>query len=906
MCSTRYAPSLLGALFVFATTTQVAADLEALWLEPSQQWHVCNGLFVGEPAQQVDVTVNTALSELWVVESSGCDSTNVCKSSRGNVFDVGASKSWGPLGQYKLGADDLAGNGDYAMETVVVYDSAKQWHTPLQKQIVAGINDTRYFTGFFGLGITPGSFQDTVVLSPLANLVEQVGVVPSHSYGYTAGAYYKGESGTPISVTLGGYDKNRFVPHATNFNLNIDREIEVLVRGISAQVTNPDRAPNKWGSASRTLLSFNESVKAVIDTTTPYLWLPTPVCEHFAKALGLKWNETFGLYMYSDDGIFDSFQRPDLSFTFTLTSSDNIDNFGHPLDVPGAVNITISANAFAQTLRFPFQNLFSYGDAAVPYFPLKRHDNASQAIIGRAFMQEAYLITNYESSTFSVHKALFPENPRGNTSIVTVKSDSTSPYPGPPSQAGDKQEGLGTPQIIGIAVGAFFVGAASLVALFCLHRRRKKKQMRNPVSEVDDWKGSDTSSEQETAQTPVARIFSRFTKRFSGKKTKRSDVHEVAASTSRAVEVGADMNHERYELAVPPEPAELDASDAHSLNGTSDFGSEGTHNLAAYEIARRKINLQLQGPVPEYTPPADGFPMEEGGKSYQDVSHVAHYRASDHHGTDQAPSPTSSNNSTYPLPSPLTPHGGDWTGRMPDPPSPIAFTSQNSWPHSNASIPYSLPSPNTVDHRSLGRSDSSGGASATSPTGLLLQPPPPATQRAPIDTTNIVCLGPLPNNVRLPHQRAPPPPRLVGPDGHAFVMPTIPSAAESRRGSNADTLGSNFTVEEDEQGELRVVENDVVARRRGSNFGGLTPPSEPEEEPSPTYSSCLDGQDEFIHIPQPPPRTEDLSNRLDPRADLVHIPTPPGAPSPTTSCMDGIDAVHIPQPASRRYSWEEQ
>ncbi|KAK6853406.1 acid protease [Apiospora arundinis] len=135
-------------------------------------------------------------------------------------------------------------------------------------------------------------------------------------------------------------------------------------------------------------------------------------------------------------------------------------------------------------------------------------------------------------------------------------------------------------------------------------------------------------------------------------------------------------------------------------------------------------------------------------------------------------------------------------------------------------------------------------------------------------------------------------------------MPTIPSASESRRGSNADTLGSNFTVEEDEQGELRVVEGDNV--REGSS-GGYTPPEEPvEEEHSPTSSFRLDGQDEFIHIPQPPPRTEDFANRLDPRADLVHIPTPPGAPSPTTGCLDGIDAVHIPQPASRRYSWEEQ
>lgn len=30
------------------------------------------GLFVGEPAQEIDVTVSTSLSELWVVETGGC------------------------------------------------------------------------------------------------------------------------------------------------------------------------------------------------------------------------------------------------------------------------------------------------------------------------------------------------------------------------------------------------------------------------------------------------------------------------------------------------------------------------------------------------------------------------------------------------------------------------------------------------------------------------------------------------------------------------------------------------------------------------------------------------------------------------------------------------------------------
>jgi hypothetical protein len=76
------------------------------------------------------------------------------------------------------------------METVVLYDSVTQMDTNLQKLVVAAINDTDYYTGFFGLGITPGSFGTTVVPSPLSTLVEQDGVAPSHSYGYTAGAYY--------------------------------------------------------------------------------------------------------------------------------------------------------------------------------------------------------------------------------------------------------------------------------------------------------------------------------------------------------------------------------------------------------------------------------------------------------------------------------------------------------------------------------------------------------------------------------------------------------------------------------------------------------------------------------------------------------------------------------------------
>jgi len=96
------------------------------------------------------------------------------------------------MGLWQLGlrSSGVHANGDYAMETVVVYDSVQRWQTTLNKLLVAGINDTDPYQGFFGLGITPGNFGGVVAQGPIASMVEQSGIIPSHSYGYTPGAYY--------------------------------------------------------------------------------------------------------------------------------------------------------------------------------------------------------------------------------------------------------------------------------------------------------------------------------------------------------------------------------------------------------------------------------------------------------------------------------------------------------------------------------------------------------------------------------------------------------------------------------------------------------------------------------------------------------------------------------------------
>ncbi|KAK6075120.1 eukaryotic aspartyl protease [Seiridium cupressi] len=867
------------------------------------------GLYVGEPGQQVDVTVSTSLSEIWVIESNGCGSSALCTAARGNVFNISASSSWSSLGQWDVGLDylDQVANGDYAMETVAVHNSLTQNQTSLATQVVAAINDTDYYTGFFGLGITPGRFETTVVQSPIAALVERDAIIPSHSYGYTAGAYYGGQFGTPMSLVLGGYDQTRFVSHDTAFSLNsTTRQPEALVRAITASISSVNQASTAWNSTSLSLSSFDESVVALIDSSTPYLWLPAVICDRFAEALNLTWNETFGLYLFSNNQIYEGFSDTDLAFTFSLSSNDNRDNFGDPLNVGGVVNITISANAFAQTLRYPFMNLFEYGDAAIPYFPLKRADNGTQIIIGRSFLQEAYIKMNYESSTFSVHQALFPDSPSTNTSIVTVKSSANNPYPDAGSGS-PEAEGLSTAAIVGIVVGACVVLLSIILLCWCI--RRRKRRQGGAATEVNSLKDSCSSLESDVPRTPVGRMFSRLTRKLPGRKSRRGLAHEISGDSTQPFEAAGQ---ERYEMDAPPAPVELDAADTRSINGTTEFGTEETHDLSTYEVARRKMERQLQGPVPQYTPGPSPMDPPMGGfeKGYQDISPMPHYRPSnrslrsDNASLSPASTPTHDDYS-YSIPSPMTPHGEWPPTQVPNAPPPMTFTAPTTLPRSlsNPGSANTPSSPDTLDWRSISRSASSSGSPMVDHAHLA--PPMTSYQRSPIDPSKVVCLGPLPGNIRPPHPTSMP--RLVITNGHTFTLPTIPSAAESRRESTADTLGSNFTVEEEEHN-WNEPEHDETFGRFG--LGGRPIEEEGSEPKSALSTSTLDGPADFVHIPQPttPVSATTNSGRLETRNDIVHVPTPIDptvVPTSSSQRLNGFDLVHVPQPAERRYSWEE-
>jgi hypothetical protein len=78
------------------------------------------------------------------------------------------------------------GYGEYGWDTIALDQYVVSPH-----QAIGIVNSTEYWLGYLGLGIRHLNFTDNNALTYLSTLVENQSYIPSHSYGYTAGAYYR-------------------------------------------------------------------------------------------------------------------------------------------------------------------------------------------------------------------------------------------------------------------------------------------------------------------------------------------------------------------------------------------------------------------------------------------------------------------------------------------------------------------------------------------------------------------------------------------------------------------------------------------------------------------------------------------------------------------------------------------
>lgn len=448
-------------------STISSTPVPPLNIPPSLNWNGIDGnwssfwLTVGTPDQLVQIFISTAINQPWIISPDGCTTSDpgTCLGSRGLNYNSSRSTTWlsntiNSGGEFALELESslgLAGNGYYGSDTIML-GLPGSGSPSLSSQVLATITTHDFWLGLFGLNPAPTNFSGKTepVPSYMSNLKSQ-GHIPSLSYGYTAGAYYRnggGASGGGVfaNLTLGGYEESLFVPN----NLTVDfatngNDLTIDVNTITITST---------GGKSQVVSSPSSSFPAFIDSSIPYLYLPTSICQEFEEALGITYDTQSELYLLND-AQYSTLIAKNASVIFTLTNSTS----------KSMVNITLPYAAFDWWADYPLV------EKSTRYFPLKRAANDSQITLGRVFLQEAYLIADYERSLFSVHQRNWSTfYPSSNPTIIF-------PLDPPVTPSSPSKSGIST-SVIAVIVLAILVSIALTLCLtiYILRRVHQRKQ----------------------------------------------------------------------------------------------------------------------------------------------------------------------------------------------------------------------------------------------------------------------------------------------------------------------------------------------------------------------------------------------------------------------------------------------
>ncbi|KAL8886326.1 MAG: hypothetical protein Q9215_005956 [Flavoplaca cf. flavocitrina] len=393
----------------------------------------------------------------------------------------------------------------------------------------------------------------------------------------------------PGSLTIGGYDTSRLTPNDVLFSLSSQtaRKLVVFVQGIS--VTNSN-GPEQL---------LPQSFSALVDSTVPHLWLPTAACQAFEDAFGIQWDPITNLYLVSDDQ-HDAMVRQNAEVTIQL---------GNSLNGGDTISITLPYASFDLEIGPPFVK------TQRKYFPLRRAKDETQTTLGRAFLQEAFIIVDYDNNRFSISQAQYSPGQPSRIVLTSAEesndsgnTDSTPEGPSITKTSSQKSGGIGTGAIAGIAAAIAIL--VLLAVAYCLWKFKFKKASKPK----DNTKGK---AELEDTTEPKVGISEAFNKRRASEESsddsKRGAKHLVneIVQTPPAAElegVGpfggpSDMSMSmenvdraelpspdpfviRSELSTPEPPSELSTSDRNLV-------PELTAKEMAHELTSRELSHEL-------------------------------------------------------------------------------------------------------------------------------------------------------------------------------------------------------------------------------------------------------------------------------------------------------------------------
>ncbi|OAL06033.1 acid protease, partial [Phaeosphaeriaceae sp. SRC1lsM3a] len=420
--------------------------------------------------QQFRVLPASGQSSTLLVLPEACPSTSTdsgkdCSEQHGGLYMRNDSTTWNEYGQYRLDTYleqrvGIEGDGLFGFDDLSLGWTGDGLPT-MKNQSIAGTITSTLPIGSLAINSRPVNFTDynSPIPSLLQNLRNMSTPIPSLSWSYTAGAYNLSPK-VFGSLVLGGFDSTRFEPNSLTFPLGADLslDLQVAIQRISINGTD-------GSDSSPSLITY-------ISTLVPDIWLPKSVCDIFAKAYSLSYNAT-------TDDFFVNSTMHELNL-----SRQPVARFEIGPDTSGPSIL----------IRLPYWNFYLAAQATnsgsgkteqMFRFPIRTALNDSQYVLGRAFLQSAYLSTDYERKTFNVSQALYPSTAT-KQNIMPILPPGISNPSGTPAPA-SKSKGISTGVIAGAAAGGVAAALAVAAAIFilCRRRRRRDKTERHELEDLD-------------------------------------------------------------------------------------------------------------------------------------------------------------------------------------------------------------------------------------------------------------------------------------------------------------------------------------------------------------------------------------------------------------------------------------
>jgi hypothetical protein len=217
---------------------------------------------------------------------------------------------------------------------------------------------------------------------------------------------------------------------------------------------------------------FNVS-NAVLDSASPYIWLPEPISDSIAHTFNSNWSSTSNLYDISE-GSRKNWRDRNLQVSFEIANQ-----------LPSNISVGIMA---AEWLPVTFRDLENNKDSSRSYLPINRLPAGNnQVVFGRPFFQAACMLTKYETQEFQItprsqHRET-NTNPGTFIPVRRLQNSTVDPAPNPKSSHGASIKRT----VIEAVLGA--TALVVIIALFLWGRKQRKNKIKERLRAAQEVDG---------------------------------------------------------------------------------------------------------------------------------------------------------------------------------------------------------------------------------------------------------------------------------------------------------------------------------------------------------------------------------------------------------------------------------